>query len=305
MMTIRRLLLQDLAEPVRLKLNQLSFFTSDGFCNLWRTLGGRPVCYLGQEGSEDLFALSAVEFGRLFWKRLQAMPDGTYGRIVKLADSVDSAQAGQLLLQKLHGAGYIKVHVYDFHMEFPRPAKWEVKDCQAHVVELTGPEWQPPDGKLRSEIRKAQRDGVQIRKYDDSIDRDAFHKLREATEARHGGKGRYPIEFYDALARLTREDDRVWWYVVEADRELAASHVYLRDGNMLLNWMVHFDKKFSYLKPNQLMTFTLAERGIENGVTRLNLGSTPIEVPTLAAYKEKWGGEIFRYPCYYFGRGGL
>jgi CelD/BcsL family acetyltransferase involved in cellulose biosynthesis len=119
--------------------------------------------------------------------------------------------------------------------------------------------------------------------------------LMEKTEQRHGRRPKYTPAFFESLAGLAVTDERIVWRYVEHDGRAAASHIFLRDGNMLLSWQIYFDKTFSFLKPNQYLLHDTATRLAAKGVTTLNLGASPEGAAGLATYKKKWGGEVYRY----------
>ncbi|MCX6834506.1 MAG: hypothetical protein NTW07_05125 [candidate division Zixibacteria bacterium] len=51
------------------------------------------------------------------------------------------------------------------------------------------------------------------------------------------------------------------------------------------------------MKPNQAIMFAVVREMKSRGIRILNLGATPEDAATLSDYKEKWGGETYRYPC--------
>ena len=61
---------------------------------------------------------------------------------------------------------------------------------------------------------------------------------------------------------------------------------------------MYFDKRFSFLKANQLITFTVARNMARQGLTVLNLGASPIDAESLDTYKQKWGGRPVEYTCH-------
>ena len=75
--------------------------------------------------------------------------------------------------------------------------------------------------------------------------------------------------------------------MVERENDVAASHIYFIDNDTALNWQIYFNKKFSSLKPNQYILFTMARRLAAEGVRYLNLGATPPEASGLETYKNK------------------
>ena len=279
-------------------LHKETLLGSVPFAELWKVLGGTAVFWVVYEGERPVAILPSVRFGRGPWARLQAMPDGLYARLVLVEDGVVLHDAARAILDAVRSAGFAKIFLNDFHAQFADMPGFESKDCLTSVVKIASDSWEPPDHKLQSEIRKALREGVPIETFDPERHFDAFIDLMRRTEQRHGRRPKYPPSFYESLARLAKDEPRICWKVCAQGEKLAASHIYLLEREMLLNWQVFFDKTFSPLKPNQLITVTTAREMASRGATRMNLGASPDGAESLAYYKDKWGGEDCRYICW-------
>ncbi len=297
-MQVRTHVIDDLPPHLATTLNDQSLLGSISFAALWNEMGGSAIYWVLYDDDRPLAILPSVRFGRGVLARLQAMPDGLYSRIVCLDKSVDGASAGRQLIEAIASSGFAKVYINDFSRQLSEVSGFESLSCRTNIVKLNTETWLPPDKKLQSEIRKAQREDVPVDEF--SLDRhfDSFLDLMRRTESRHGRRPKYSPAFYERLAVLAQRDRRVRWLVCEKDGKLAASHIYLVEGDMLLNWQVFFDKQFSPLKPNQLITYSIACELSAQGITRLNLGASPGDAETLAYYKDKWGGETYSYPCW-------
>jgi hypothetical protein len=297
-MTISRCPVGELPFSTAAWINRNSLFGSEPFMRLWETLGGRPVYWLAIDNDRPVAVLPGVEFGHGFLTRFQAMPDGLYAPLLHPQGTPDDASAvAAKILAALSKHGYAKLYVNDYFGHFEDKHRLKVRLGVTLIVDIPSVEWEPPDKKLRSEIRKAERDGVRVEPFSLNRHGDQFLALMRQTEKRHGRKPKYPDVFYRELGKLSMTDSRVKWLVCEHESELAASHIYLTEGNMALNWQVFFDKKFSFLKANQLITFTVGRDLARQGLTLLNLGATPGDASTLDDYKQKWGGRRFEYNC--------
>ena len=158
----------------------------------------------------------------------------------------------------------------------------------------------PADRKLRSKLRKAERENVKIQPFCRESHMKGFMHLMEETERRHGRKPKYSAQFYNALALLQSHDDRIIWLWCEHDGRPVVSHIRLIEGETALCWQVGSDKSLSYLKANQYMLWYLVGELKRRGVRRLNLGASPPGASGLVAYKSKWGGERYDYNCYVY-----
>ncbi len=278
-----------------------SLFSSPGFADLWRAVGGTPVYWVLEDDDGDLAGfLPGVEFGLRGLRRFQAMPDGCYGGLHLSPGKLDEKQViCRRLLDAIAHAGYVKAFVTDFYADFDRYCDFHAEKLRTTLVDITDPGWQPPDKTLHQEIRKAEREGIAVGTFDAQNHMKSFLGLARETELRHGRKPRYPPRFYAALAELAARDDRVQWLWCEHDGRPAASHIFFMERDMIVNWQVYFDKAFSFLKPNQYILYMMAKKASQKGIRYLNLGSSPPDAAGLQTYKGKWGGKVHEYRCLY------
>jgi len=295
-MTVERLTAAQLPPAVVQRLNQATLIASPRMAALWRPLGGRDVYWCAMEGGEIAVALTAVEFGIRPLKRLQAMPDGLYARPVIVSEGANIDSVMPCLMTAISTAGYARVFINDYFGVCDVSKTYAVVENRTTVINIASPDWQPPDPKIQSEIRKAEREGVTATAFD-TRDMDEFLFLMESTEVRHGRDSKYPEVFWRGLADLARVDRRVQWVNIVHEGKLAASHIYFVEGEMLLHWQAFFDKKYSFLKPNQYLMYTTARTWVRHGVTMLNQGASPSDATGLVEYKLKWGGTERRYRC--------
>lgn len=297
MSSVERCRIRELPDSLRLQLDKNSFFGSPGFAELWESMGGTPVCWMSIDNGVTIAALVGVEFRRRPVTRFQAMPDGCYERLF-LSD-VGAAKRPKFvneLLSVVMKAGYAKTYISDYFKEFGLEHDAGANWCETLVVDISAPDWLPPDSKLQSEIRKAAREGVEIHAFDANSHLDGFMDLMTRSEKRHGRRPKYSREFFLRLAKLAETDGRVKWLYVHREGVPVVSHIYLVDAPMALNWQIYYDKEFSSLKANQFTMFTTARMLTRSGVTQLNLGATPPDAESVKSYKEKWGGVSYRYP---------
>jgi hypothetical protein len=298
-MKIERLELSQLPEATALELHEHTLYSSPRFAELWSSMGGTGVCWLLSERGKVTASLTGIEFRFRPFTRFQAMPDGLYAGYSSQDSDGDERKANlQALLDRLLSHGYAKLFVTDFRNEFGNISGFERRDCCTIGVDISEPGWQPPDPSIRSEIRKAEREEVRIENLDTARHLPGFLELMRGTEERHKRSPKYSDRFYRDLAELARFDPRVQWVVVEHKRNVAASHIYLVDRDSALYWQSFFDKKYSFLKPNQYMLYRMAGRLAAQGVKTLNLGGSPESAEGLRNFKEKWGGVELPYPTY-------
>jgi hypothetical protein len=276
-----------------------AFFVSVGFSNLWRTLGGTPVYWLAKEHDEILAVLPGVEFGNRPFRRFLCMPNGCYGRLFFCnSPAIDRDRITTSLMDTLSGASYLKVFIYDFYNCLPSHKKFSIEECQTTLVDISSPDWQPPDKKLRQQIRKAEREGINIERFDLDKHLPRFLHLVKLTEKRIGSPSKYTAAFFKALASLAREDNRVRWIWCEHKGEPVSSNIFFIEHDSLLHWQSYFNEAFSYMQPHKYIPFTVAREVAQEGITYLNLGASPENVPGVEYYKSKWGGSPRFYNCH-------
>ena len=162
-------------------------------------------------------------------------------------------------------------------------------------MDISQPQWLPPDKKLLAQIRKAEREGIVVQSMDWQQHGDRFMALMELTEKRHQRKPTFPRAFFQDLYRISTHDNRLHWVWCEHQGQGVCSHIYVIENGVLQGWQIYFDKKFSFLKPNQYIQFTTCRAMAERGIKWLNLGGSPENSPSLCYYKKRWGGETHRY----------
>ncbi|MHB8077763.1 MAG: GNAT family N-acetyltransferase [Candidatus Krumholzibacteriia bacterium] len=298
---------QPLEATLRAEVDRLAgrrFFASSGFAALWRHRGGRPVVWLVESDGRVAAALPGVEFGRGPLARFQSMPDGCYGGLLLDPDlAADRLPIGRAVMSALARHHYVKACVFDFYGTIADPAPFGGGWEETTLLDIAVPGWLPPDRKLNDQIRKAEREGIGLERFDWLRHGEKFLPLMAGTEQRHGRRPAYGADFFRALAALADADERVQWVWCEHGGRAACSHIYFLEDGVLQGWQIYFDKRFSFLKPNQYIRFTMCRRMAARGVGRLNLGGTPENAPGLAAYKRRWGGQPYRYPRHALARG--
>ena len=232
------------------------------------------------------------------------MPDGCYGRLCYYENTaLDRRHIIKLIRDAFLKRHYVKIFVFDFFDSFSNDIGFEIHPCTTTLVDISRPDWVPPDKKLQSQIRKAEREGVHIQIFDWTQHHRKFLELMKATEKRHDRAPRYNTRFFRSLAELACRDNRIQWIWCEHHGHPVCSHIYFIENKTLQGWQMYFDKSFSYLKPNQFVRFKMCRQAARQGVSRLNMGETPPGAEGLAYYKKRWGGKPYHYRCYVMKRG--
>ena len=279
-------------------VERISLFNSPKFLSIWETLGGKGVYWCNRTNGGFSSLLAGVEYGSGRLTRFQSMPDGLYTSPFSLHANgwtQPKTQEMTFLLEAIAKQGYCKIRLYDYMNCLPVLPQFSCRDLFTFVVDISSPIWEPPDATLRSEIRKAEREDIQVELFDETKHWEPFLSLMEQTERRHGRKPKYPSTFFYALAKLAEHDSRVIWKYCAHEGKPAASHIFFVEDMYALHWQVYFDKEFSWLKPNQYILFTTIRELQARGIHTISLGASPVDAAGLLSYKEKWGGEIWKY----------
>ena len=277
-------------------LSQGSLFSSPGFMNLWSTMGGTPIYLVVEDEQRVVAGLPGVEFGLKMIKRFQAMPNGCYAHLLVDPDHAERRKDyGQAILDYLAESGYAKAYITDYYGHFATDERFHREPNATLLVDIRDPAWEPPDRKTRQQIRKGVREGRRIERFDWEQHHAKFMYLMHASANRLGREPSYTPAFFKALALLADNDNRIRWVWMEHDGKPVASSIFLAEGYQLLHWQVYFDDDFGHLQPNKLIPFLMAREWASQGGHYLNLGASPVDVPGVAEYKAKWGGESFAY----------
>lgn len=255
-------------------------------------MGGTPTYLAVEDEGRVVACLPGVEFGLKLIKRFQAMPNGCYAQL--LVDPMYAERRevlGHAVLDYLASSGYVKAYITDFYDHFGIDERFDREPTSTLLVDIRDPEWEPPDRKTCQQIRKGVREGRRIERFDWNRHHANFMYLMHSSANRLGREPSYKPDFFRALAQLADTDDRIRWVWMEHDGTPVASSIFLVEGKQLLHWQVYFDEEYGHLQPNKLIPFLMAREWAAQGGHYLNLGASPADVPGVAEYKAKWGGE--------------
>ncbi|MCH9024728.1 MAG: GNAT family N-acetyltransferase [candidate division Zixibacteria bacterium] len=275
------------------------FFSSTNFARLWRAAGGKPVCLMLQSDGQTVGCMNAVEFGAGPLKTFQAMPNGCYSRLLgadknKLDTKAVALKIGEAVISN----GYRRSIITDFYGHFQSLKSFESTEYETHLVDISDKEWEPPDSKLRQQIRKAVSEGIEVVNFDLDRHIDGLMKLVKLHEKRRSVKSKYNQKFFTALAEIVKKDKRLIWKYCERDRAPVASSIFFREGDSLIHWQMYYDERFSNLQATKFIPFYVARDAAGLGMKYLNLGATPAGAEGAGSYKSKWGGKTVSYKCY-------
>lgn len=166
-------------------------------------------------------------------------------------------------------------------------AKWHGLELDADVEEI----WARIDASARRAIRKARREGLEVRPAKSKDELRDFYDLHLRTRKDKYGLLAQPYAFFE----------NIWSeFVDDGHGELMVA---LQDGAIIggiffLEWKGVMHYKFNasnpecaHLRPNDIILWTAIEQGIASGSRRIDFGLSDWDQEGLLRYKRKYAGE--------------
>ena len=145
-------------------------------------------------------------------------------------------------------------------------------------------------GKLRSQIRRPMKEGMEVRFGLDQID--AFYSVF-ARNMRDLGTPVLPRSLFDAIGR-TFPNEAVFGAVYHEGQPVAAGAGFLHAGEFEMTWASSL-REFNRLSPNMLLYWGFMEEMIGRGAAAFNFGRCTSGSGT-HKFKLQWGGEDVPLP---------
>ena len=144
--------------------------------------------------------------------------------------------------------------------------------------------WKSLPAKLRSQVRRPQKDGVTVRFGADQLG--AFHRVF-ARHMRDLGTPAQPRALFDAIADVFPGDVEVA-VAYHDDTPIACGFGFLWDGEFEITWASAL-RSHRAMSPNMLVYWALMERVIIRGARHFNFGRCTRDSGT-HRFKMQWGG---------------
>ncbi len=269
-----------------------SLYSSPEFVRIWRTMSGRDVFFLEENGGKLLAGMTGVMFGRSFSGRFQSMPDGLNGGPY-FTEDYTSAKKGQFIqsvFNWLKSKRVLRADIHNPSVEIDN-INFQRRDMITQIIHLGNESFTPPDSKIREHIRTGRRRGAIVAVFDKFDYLDGFFELVEKTSRRHDARPRYPKIWFRELLKLSIIDDRILWWAVFGENKMIGSRICFIDRSQLLTWQYYSDKEYGHLKPGYLLLDYIINYAVERKIKTINLGASPPEAESLRDYKKRWGGQ--------------
>jgi serine/alanine adding enzyme len=248
-----------------------------------RTLG-HECLYLavGADGAPaallPLVRVRSVLFGHF----LVSMPFVNYGGPLGEPEAVRALTAHASELARRDGATLLELR-----SRVPLPIELPVSHRKITVVRdlPTDPAvlWQALGSKLRSQVKRPQKEGVTVRFGADQVE--PFHAVF-AEHMRDLGTPAMPREFFREIA--DRFGDAAWFACAyHQGRPVACGAGFRWADEVELTWASSL-RAFNPIAPNMLLYWAFMERAVHSGVTLFNFGRCSPDGST-HRFKRQWG----------------
>ncbi len=290
---------EDLPGNLWSTITKNSLYSAPEFVRIWRTMKGRDIFFLEENGGRQTAGMAGVMFGRSFLSRFQSMPDGVYGGPY-FSDDYATNKKGlfvQSVFNWLRAKRVMRVDIHNPSIEIDN-RYFRREDMVTQVISLTRGSFTPPDSKIREHIRTGKRRGAEISVFDKIDYLDDFFELVKKTSRRHNEKPRFPKEWFGELLKLSVNDNRILWLAAFTENKMIGSRICFIDQSQLLTWQYYSDREYGHLKPGYLLLDYIINYAIERKIKTINLGWSPPEAEFLRNYKKRWGGQEIVLNCY-------
>lgn len=160
-----------------------------------------------------------------------------------------------------------------------------------HIVDLQG----GPDNvfarmapSTRRAIRKSEKSDVRIERSNSLEALKGFYRLQCITRKRHGLPPQ-PFAFFENLLELFIKSDRGCIISAYVNDKLAASGVYLEQGNTAHYKYGASDSRFQQARCNNSVMWHAMKHYSEKGLAQMDLGRNSLDNEGLRKYKLSWG----------------
>ncbi len=152
----------------------------------------------------------------------------------------------------------------------------------------------------RRNIRKAQREGVEIHHFRSTEGIRAYYALHCLTRKRLGVPPQ-PWRFFRLLEKYVIEAGRGFVSLARFDQHWIAGAVYFEFASEALYKFGASNPEFQHLRANNLLMWEALHHFREKGLRQLSLGRTDTHSTGLLQFKRGWGGEESRVAYYRMG----
>jgi hypothetical protein len=259
---------------------------------LRKGLGGQPLYFYLKEGGEIVAGLPGILLDFKIFKILYASIP--YGNLIGKRSYF---QPFQLLLEKefrKRGIDQVRIAESPFSESYPFD-KFKSVPARSTLLDLSGFDptriWESYRSEVRRAIRKAQKNGLVVKRATSEREVKIFYQLYLSSMERNRAGAKYPPKWFDAVyGILVSQQMADILFAVKGDEHTAGVvavysptvHHYLHNGS---------NKAYLENRPNDLIVDYLIQNGIKKGKTFLDFMGSDRNDFSLIRFKEKWGSQ--------------
>ena len=144
------------------------------------------------------------------------------------------------------------------------------------------------NNKTRSSCRQAMKRGIHVVEVSDEEVKECW-KMNYLTFKRQGQLPRFSLDLYLSLYEILSKNHHVCAYLAKYNDETVASISAILFKPTAYVWILGFNYKHRYFRPNHLLMWHLITELKKAGFESLDYGGNSIDRPTLGRYKSSWG----------------
>lgn len=259
-----------------------------GWARVFRdALGHQSVLLAARRGADIVGVLPIVLFrSRVFGRSVISLPFLNYGGLVTADAAADAALVADATARaRAFAASHVELRHVERRLE-PLPVRSH-KVAMTRALPSSADElWQTLDRKIRNQVRKAQKEGLQIVSGGADLLGEFYRVF--ARNMRDLGTPVYPRRLFDATFASFPELARVF-VVRRAGAAIAAGITLTWRGTSLNPWASSL-REFRHLSPNVLLYWTMLEQAIGSGATVFDFGRSSPGGGTYQ-FKQQWGAQ--------------
>ena len=220
---------------------------------------------------------------RLFGHYLVSMPFLNYGGPLGSSEAIQAIGDEAARLAEDSGADLLELrgrHALDVALPVSHRKVTVVRDLFPDPEQL----WGDLKGKVRSQIRRPMKEGIEVRFGEDQVR--PFYRVF-SRHMRHLGT---PVLPESLFTRAVQEFDDTMWIgcAYLGDRAIAGGCAFRWGDEIEMTWASSL-REFNRMAPNMLLYWSFMERAAREGVRLFNFGRCTPDGPT-HRFKRQWGG---------------
>ena len=274
------------------RYTDLIFYESVWSEVLKKGLGGQPLYFYLKEGGEIVAGLPGVLLDFRIFKILYAsIPYGNFiGNKLYFPPFLESLNVA---LRKrgvdqvrLTESPFFESYLPEFFKRIP--AKCSLLDLRLFEEKKI---FETYRSEVRRAIRKAQKQGLSVRRATARNEVEIFYHLYLSSMERNRAMAKYPLRWFDALYEMLIQKGKADILFAVKDDHYTAGVVLIYSTTS--DHYLHNGSLEAYLesRPNDLIVDYVIQKGVGDGKMTLDfMGSDPKDLPLLR-FKEKWGSQ--------------